>query len=91
MGLVIAMELVAAHPTEHGTVKVTLAFTGGLQTLEGTPEEITALCDAMNEMCVLAGASPDDQAWVSEVRVGPDRVRLGVGGGGRVRFLVVTG
>jgi hypothetical protein len=82
------MELVAAQPTEQGTVRVTLAFAGGLRSLEGTTNEITALCEAMNQMCVLAGAAPDDQAWVTEIHVGPDTVRLGVGGGGRVRFKI---
>jgi hypothetical protein len=85
----MTLELVAAQPTLEGTVRVTLALDGALRTIEGSPEEIGALSAAMKQISVLAGAAPDQHAWVTAVRVGPDTVRLGLAEGGAVRFRVV--
>jgi hypothetical protein len=87
----MALELLAAQPTTDGTVRVTLALDGALRTLEGSLEEIGSLSEAMKEVSVLAGAAPDEQEWLTAVRVGGDTVRLGIGEGGSVRFRVVAG
>jgi hypothetical protein len=79
------MELVAARISDE-QVEVTLADGTGLIGLTGTPDEIVALCEAMDETALLAGAS-DQPAWVRTVRVGTDVVRLGIGSG-RVRLIV---
>ncbi len=67
-------------------VEVTLGVFNGLIGLTGTPDEIVTLCEAMDEVALLAGAS-EQPAWVREVRVGADVVRLGIGSG-RVRLIV---
>lgn len=79
------MELVGARIGDE-TVEVTLSNGDGLLYLEGTPEQIAALCAAMDEVAVLATAS-DEPAWVIDVRVGDQLVRLGIGRG-RVRLLI---
>jgi hypothetical protein len=56
-----------------------------LTRLAGTSEEIVALSSAMEQAAVLAGVA-DRPAWLTDVRVGDDVVRLGVGYG-RVRLL----
>ena len=66
-------------------MEVTLAAGAGLIRLSGTAEEIAALSAAMRQVAVLAGAS-EHPAWLSEIRVGDDLVRLGIGHG-RVRLL----
>jgi hypothetical protein len=78
------MELVAATIADD-VVEVTLSSGDGLLRLEGSPEEIVALCAAMDEVAVLAGASSAPE-WLHELPVGADVVRLGVGHG-RVRFI----
>jgi hypothetical protein len=78
------MELVDIH-TEGDRVNVTLADDVGLTRLVGTSDEIVALSGAMEQAAVLAGVA-DQPAWLAELRVGDDVVRLGVGNG-RVRLL----
>jgi hypothetical protein len=79
------MELVATRIGDD-QVEVTLADSTGLIVLTGRPEEIVALCEAMDEVALLATASARP-AWLHEVRVGAEVVRLGIGNG-RVRLLV---
>ena len=50
------MELVAAKIGEE-RVEVTLGDGNGLIGLTGTPDEIVTLCEAMDEVALLAGAS----------------------------------
>jgi hypothetical protein len=66
-------------------VEITLADDIGLTRLAGAAEQIAALCTAMEQAAVLAGAS-ERPAWLCELRVGEDVVRLGIGHG-RVRLL----
>jgi hypothetical protein len=82
------MELLAAQRTPAGTIRVTLGRPTGVEVLEGSPDEIAALCDAMEQMCVLAGAADDESAWLAALPVGADIVRLGLSRGGRVRLVV---
>jgi hypothetical protein len=79
------MELVATRISDD-RVEVTLADGTGLIGLTGTPDEIVTLCEAMDEVALLATAS-EQPAWLREVRVGGDLIRLGIGGG-RVRLIV---
>ncbi len=85
MPITTSMELVATEETD-GRLAVTLADDTGLTRLEGSPAEVAALCDAMEQAAVLAGIA-DDPAWLATVRIGDQTVRLGVGNG-RVRMLV---
>jgi hypothetical protein len=85
------MELLAVNHLADGTIQVSLAHSGGLERLAGTPIQIAALCDAMEEMALLARASDDESAWLTELVVGGDVVRLGLAPGGRVRLRVVAG
>jgi hypothetical protein len=80
------MELLAATRTAAETLEVTLGDDAGLISLSGTPLEIAALCDAMEQAAVLAGASPRT-AWLSALPAGDAVVRLGIRGG-RVRLVV---
>ena len=82
------MELVSASPTDAGTVTVTLADARGLTRIDATPEEVAALCDAMEEAALLARASCLP-AWLAALPAGEDRVRIGIAGG-RGRLLVVA-
>jgi hypothetical protein len=68
-------------------LEVTLADGSAVTRLIGSPQEIAALCDAMEQAAVLAGASPR-ATWLPPVRVGANLVRLGFARG-RVRM--VTG
>ena len=83
--MIWAMELVATRIGDD-EIEVTLADGVGLIGLVGAPDEVAALCEAMDEAALLACASARP-AWLREVRVGTDVVRLGTGGG-RVRFVV---
>ncbi len=67
-------------------VEVTLGDAAGLTALSGSPLEIAALCDAMEQAAVLAGASPRS-TWLAELPAGDAVVRLGIHGG-RVLFVV---
>jgi hypothetical protein len=80
------VELVAATRTADGAVEVTLGDGTGLTTLTGSPLEIAALCDAMEQAAVLAGASPRS-AWLADLRAGDAVIRVGIARG-RVRFVV---
>lgn len=80
------MELVAVERRDDATVAVTLSDGAGLISLTGTPLEVAALSDAMEQAAVLAGAS-QRSAWLAALPVGDAVVRLGVGGG-RVRMVV---
>jgi hypothetical protein len=45
----------------------------------------------MDEMALLARASDHESAWLTDLVVGGDVVRLGLAPGGRVRLVVVAG
>ena len=81
----LSMELVAAKIGDD-RVEVTLADATGVIGLTGTPDEIVALCEAMDEAALLATAS-EQRAWLRDVRVGDDVIRFGIGSG-RVRLIV---
>lgn len=83
--MIPSMELVAATIGDD-QIEVTLSDGTGLIGLTGTPDEIVALCEAMDEAALLAGAS-EQPAWLRAVRVGTEVVRLGIGSG-RVRLIV---
>ena len=80
------MELVAATLITPEIVEITLGDAGGLISLCATPLETHALCDAMEQAAVLAGASPRT-SWLATLSAGDAIVRLGIHGG-RVRLLV---
>jgi hypothetical protein len=80
------MELVAATLITPEIVEITLGDAAGLVSLSATPLETAALCDAMEQAAVLAGASPRT-SWLATLRAGDAIVRLGIHGG-RVRLLV---
>jgi hypothetical protein len=80
------VELLAVAHIAEDVVEVTLADAAGLTSLSGSPREIAALCDAMEQAAVLAGASPRS-AWLADLPAGDAVVRLGIHAG-RVRFLV---
>ena len=83
------MELVAATLITPEIVEITLGDGAGLISLSATPLETNALCDAMEQAAVLAGASPRT-AWLATLPAGDAIVRLGIHGG-RVRLLVGPG
>ena len=82
------MELVAATLITPDLVEITLGDGAGLISLSGTPLETAALCDAMEQAAVLAGASPRT-AWLTALPAGDAVVRLGIQGG-RVRLVVAA-
>ncbi|MDP9376378.1 MAG: hypothetical protein M3P40_02170 [Actinomycetota bacterium] len=82
------MQLVDAHLTDAGTINVTLNFGGRVKRLEGSVEETNALCAAMRETALLATVSDNEDAWLSEVRMGDDAVRFGLKPGGVVALAV---
>ena len=80
------MELVAATLVTPDIVELTLGDAAGLISLCATPLETDALCDAMEQAAVLAGASART-AWLATLPAGAEVVRLGIQGG-RVRLVV---
>ncbi len=80
------MELVAATLITPDSVEITLGDATGLISLSATPLEMAALCDAMEQAAVLAGASPRT-AWLAALPAGDAIVRLGIHRG-RVRLVV---
>lgn len=83
------MELVAATRTAEDRVAVTLGDGRGLIALEASVEEAVALCDALEQVAVLAGAAAGF-SWVATLPAGRDVVRLGIARG-RVRLVVEPG
>ena len=67
-------------------VEITLGDGAGLISLCASPLETTALCDAMEQAAVLAGATPRT-SWLATLPAGDEIVRLGISGG-RVRLVV---
>ncbi len=80
------MELVAATLITPEIVEITLGDAAGLISLSATPLETAALCDAMEQAAVLAGASPRT-SWLATLAAGDAIVRIGIHGG-RVRLFV---
>ena len=80
------MELVAATLITPDLVEITLGDSAGLISLSASPLETTALCDAMEQAAVLAGASART-SWLATLPAGDAMVRLGIRGG-RVRLIV---
>jgi len=77
---------VAATLVTPDLVEITLGDGAGLISLCASPLETTALCDAMEQAAVLAGATPRT-SWLATLPAGDEIVRLGISGG-RVRLVV---
>ena len=83
------MELLAAECTDRNTIRFTIAHPGGLQSLEGSVDEVADLAAAVRELAVLAAAAGEDEhGWIHALPVGDKRVRMGLRAGGEIRILV---
>ena len=83
------MELMGVTHTTTGTIRVSIGHPDGLLAVEGTYEEIDALCTMLEQIALLATVSKTEDAWIQDVPVGRDVVKLGIRAGGRVRLEIV--
>lgn len=83
------MELMGVTHTDAGTIRVSIGHPDGVLAVEGSYAEIDALCTTLERIAALATAAPARDAWLQDVPVGSDVVKLGVRAGGRVRLEIV--
>lgn len=75
--------------TDAGTIRVSIGHADGLLAVEGSYDEIDALCTMLEQIALLATVSRSEDSWLQDVPVGRDVVKLGIRAGGRVRLEIV--
>jgi hypothetical protein len=81
------MELLDIRRTESGRLRACLSYTGGLQELEGTTEQVDELARALAHAAELASVVTG-ACLVADVTVGDKLVRIGLTGAGRVTVVI---
>jgi hypothetical protein len=81
------MELLDIHRTESGRLRACLAHSGGVQELEGTPEQIDELGRVLTDAAALAFLAVG-ACRIADVTVGDRLLRVGLTGAGRVTLVV---
>jgi hypothetical protein len=81
------MELLEIRRVAGGRLRACLAHAGGLETLEGTPEQVDALGCALEHAAALASVGTGS-CLIADVTVGAKLVRVGLTGAGRVTLVV---
>jgi hypothetical protein len=81
------MELLDIRRTQSGRLRACLAHSGGLEALEGTPEQIDELGRALTDAAALASLAVG-ACLVADVTVGDRLLRIGLTGAGRVTLVI---
>ncbi len=84
----MSLELLGGEITENG-IAVTFATEKGLETLEGTTDEVLRLAAVMSQVSAMAALNDDERVWLEDVAVGRAIVKLGLAPGGRVRVRIL--
>ncbi len=84
----MSLELLDARETAEG-IEVTFATERGLETLEGSCEEIARLSRVMAQVAALAAVNEDERVWIDRVEVGDAVVHLGLKPGGQAKVRIV--
>ena len=83
----MSLELLDAQETAEG-MAVVFATDRGIERLEGSPDEIARLAQAMQQVAALGQLNEDERAWLEEVPVGRSLVKLGISPGGQARVMI---
>lgn len=84
----MSLSVLSARETDTG-VAITFITDKGLETLEGTREEVARLAEVMRQVSALAMANDDERVWLEDVVVGDAVVRLGINPNGQARVRIV--
>jgi hypothetical protein len=84
----VSLELLEAHQTARG-ISVTFATDRGIESLEGSCEEVARLARVMQQVGALAALNEHEQVWLDEVRVGDAAVKLGLKPGRQARVRIM--
>ena len=84
----MSLELLEAHQTARG-IKVTFATDRGIESLEGSCDEVARLARVMQQVGALAALNEHEQVWLDEVRVGDAAVKLGLKPGRQARVRIM--
>ncbi|MGH2872840.1 MAG: hypothetical protein ACRDL5_10330 [Solirubrobacteraceae bacterium] len=84
----MSLELLDAHETAEG-IAVTFATDTGVETLEGTCDEISRLSRVMAQVAALAAVNEEERVWIERVVVGDAVVHLGLKPGGQAKVRIV--
>lgn len=84
----MSLELLDARETAEG-IAVTFATDCGVETLEGSCEEIARLSRVMAQVAALAAINEDERVWIDRVVVGDAVVHLGLKPGGHAKVRIV--
>lgn len=84
----MSLELIEARETEDG-IAVTFATDNGIESLEGSCEEIARLAHVMQQVGALAALNDHEQVWLDEVPVGDAVIRFGLSPGQQARVAIV--
>lgn len=84
----MSISVLSARETDTG-VAITFITDKGLETLEGSREEVARLAEVMRQVSALAMANDAESVWLEDVVVGDSVVRLGINPHGQARVRIL--
>lgn len=84
----MSLSVLSARETDTG-VAITFITDKGLESLEGTREEVARLAEVMRQVSALAMANDSERVWLENVVVGDAVVRLGINPHGQARVRIL--
>jgi hypothetical protein len=84
----MSLSVLSARETDAG-VAITFITDKGLESLEGSREEVVRLADVMRQVSALAAVNDTERVWLEDVVVGDAIVRLGINPDGQARVRIV--
>lgn len=84
----MSLELLDAHQTEDG-IAITFGTERGVESLEGSCDEVAQLARTMQQIGALAALNDDEHVWLEEVAVGRAVVKLGLRPGRQARVQII--
>ena len=84
----MSLELLEAHQTARG-ISVTFATDRGIESLEGSCDEVARLARVMQQVGALAALNEEQHIWLEDVMVGDAVVRLGLRPGRQARVRII--
>ncbi|MGH2914824.1 MAG: hypothetical protein ACRDMX_07540 [Solirubrobacteraceae bacterium] len=84
----MTLELLDAKETVDG-ISVTFATERGLESIEGSCDEIARLAEVMAQVAALAAINENERVWIERVVVGDSVVHLGLKPNGQAKVRIV--
>jgi hypothetical protein len=84
----MSLSVLTARETDTG-VAITFITDRGLESLEGSHDEVARLAEVMRQVSALAAVNDAERVWIEDVVVGDAVVRLGINPHGQARVRIL--